>query len=209
MPAGLRLTGRPVLVIGGGRVALRKIRLLLKCRARVTLISPDVRPGIRRLADGGKIVWRRRRFHVRDGFHPRPVLVFVCTRDVAANDAAARRADREGIFVNRADCPDGSTLHVPAIARLGPLTAAISSGGLAPVYVRHVRRRIETLLGPGVRAEVKLARDVRRELKARVKDQAERRRILTQLVESGELAEAAAQPAGRRRAALSKWLKGL
>src|SRR3989338_10863615 len=62
LPVGLNVEGRPALVVGGGAVALRKIRMLGRCGAKVLVVSPEVRPEVRKMAAAGRIVWRRRRF---------------------------------------------------------------------------------------------------------------------------------------------------
>lgn len=208
LPLGLRLCGKNVLVVGGGAVALRKIRLLLRYQAGIVMVTPLARPELRRMAGAGKIAWRNRVYRRGDVTSGRrPVAVFACTDSAKINGRIAREADAAGIWVNRADCPDGSTAHVPSIARLGPLTLAIFSGGRAPVFVKYVRQRLERLLGPHVSAELNLLAEFRRRLRDRVDSAARRKRILTRLVQDGALERMARQPAGRRRALLNKELE--
>ncbi len=89
MPVGLRVRGRPVLVIGGGAVALRKILLLRRCGANVTVVSPGVRAKIARLASARKITHRRAEFRLSDILRENYAMVFVCTDSPRVNAAVA------------------------------------------------------------------------------------------------------------------------
>ena len=202
------MAARPVLVVGGGAVALRKIRVLLRCHARVTVVSPKVGPGIRRSAAACRSAWIKRPFAAGLISRLKPVLVFACTDSEQVNGEISRMASCRGIWVNRSDRPAESPVHFPAIARLGPnLCMAVFSGGRAPVYVKHLRKRIEKILGPRVSTELKLIDEFRRRLRARVEGSARRKRILTRLVEDGTVERVARQPAARRGPALRRLLE--
>ena len=206
MPAGIRLTGRAVLVVGGGAVALRKIRLLSRSGARITLISPDALPAIRNFAAAGKIVWRRKRWDGR-GVGPNPVMVFACTDDPAVNRKVAAWAKKSGAWINRADDPAGSNIHIPAIAKTGPILIALFSGGAAPAYVKYLRQRIWRALGPDISSELRLIAQIRRALKSRVPGAAERKRRLTALLKTGRIRVLAKKSPAARRAAVRQLLK--
>lgn len=208
LPVGLRLSGKPVLVVGGGAVALRKIRLLLRCQPRIVMVTPLSRTELRRMADAGKIAWRKRAYRPCDlTYGRRPVAVFACTDSETVNARVAREAGAAGIWVNRADSPNGSTVHVPSIARLGPLTLAIFSGGRAPVFVKYVRQRLERMLGPHVAVELNLLAEFRRRLRDRVGSAGRRKRILTRLVQDGAIERMSRLNARRRKSVLNKELE--
>ena len=139
-PIVLELTGVPVLVVGGGTVALRKIEGLLVARAAVTVVAPDVVDAIRALPV--RIItraWERRDLDaVR--------LVVTATDDPAVNAAVAADAQRRGIWVNAADDPANCTFTLPAVARDGPVTVAVSTGGASPALASHLRSEIERWL---------------------------------------------------------------
>ena len=145
-PVMLSLRGRPVLVVGGGEVALRKIEGLLDEGARVTAIAPEVAPGVEDLARRGAVVLHRRPHRAGDaaGF----ALVFAATDDRAVNDRVSREAQQAGIWVNVADEPERCTFHLPARVRRGALQVAIASDGGAPFVVRRLRQVLERRLGP-------------------------------------------------------------
>jgi uroporphyrin-III C-methyltransferase/precorrin-2 dehydrogenase/sirohydrochlorin ferrochelatase len=133
-----------VLVVGGGDVAERKIRLLRAAGARVTVIAPQLTPTLARQADAGDFVYRPGHF-VPDQVSDQR-LVIAATGDHAVNRAAAAAADARGIWVNVVDHSADSSCIVPAIVDRSPLLVAISSGGTAPMLARSIRARIEMLL---------------------------------------------------------------
>lgn len=150
MPIFTKLTGRPVLVIGGGAVAYRKIRLLCDAGARVTVVANKLCHDLEVMAGAGAI-------HVEPGpFRPEMldgmVLTYSATDDAALNAEVFAAGERVGRFVNAVDDPEHCNFITPAIVDRSPLVAAISSGGAAPVLARHIRMGLETrwpeTLGP-------------------------------------------------------------
>lgn len=209
-PVGLRLAGCPVLVVGGGSVALRKIRRLLRAGARVVMVSPAARPELRRLAMARKMVWLRRPFakSVLDTSAAR--LVFACTGSEETNQQVGLAASRAFLWVNRADSPADSTAHVPAVARLGPhLRLAIFSDGRAPVFVKYVRKRLEKVMGMRLAEEMKVLAAFRKRIRERVDGAPRRKRILTRLLEDGTVERLAQKPARLRSAALRRWMEDM
>jgi len=140
-PVTLGLSGRPVLVVGGGEVAERKIEGLLAEGARLTVISPEVRPAIEEWAGKGALQLRRRCHQAGDvaGF----ALVFAAADDRAANARVFAEARDAGIWVNVADDPELCTFHLPARVQRGALQIAIASQGGAPFVVRRLRQLLE------------------------------------------------------------------
>jgi uroporphyrin-III C-methyltransferase / precorrin-2 dehydrogenase / sirohydrochlorin ferrochelatase len=145
-PVTLALRGRPVLVVGGGEVALRKIEGLLAEGARLTVIAPAAVPGVEELARRGAVELRLRRHRPGDvaGF----ALVFAATDDRAANVRVSEEARDAGIWVNVADDPELCTFHLPARVQRGALQLAIASGGGAPFVSRRLRQVLERRFGP-------------------------------------------------------------
>jgi uroporphyrin-III C-methyltransferase/precorrin-2 dehydrogenase/sirohydrochlorin ferrochelatase len=141
----LDLRGRPVLVVGGGEVALRKVEGLLAEGARPTVVAPEVAPGIEALAGRGEIELWRRRHQPGDarGF----ALVFAATDDREVNVRVHDEARAEGLWVNVADVPDLCTFHLPARIRRGAMQVAVASDGGAPFVVRRLRQVLERRLG--------------------------------------------------------------
>jgi len=138
------LRGRRVLVVGGGEVAERKVRLLLSAGARVTVLAPQLTPGLEQQAVSDRLAVVRQAFA---GELPADLsLVIAATSDRDVNASIAAAAGARNLFVNVVDDAELSTFQVPAIVDRSPLVVAISSGGTAPVLARVVRERIESLL---------------------------------------------------------------
>ncbi len=138
-PVFLDLRGRKVVVIGGGRVAARKVRGLVEAGARVTVIAPEVTVD----AAVERVVRRKyRRGDLRGA-----ALAFAAADDRAVNRAVGEEARRRGIPVNVADRADECTFLVPARVRRGAVQIAISTGGTRPRLARELRERIEEALG--------------------------------------------------------------
>ncbi len=143
-PAFLNLSGRPVLLVGGGEPAARKLRLLLKARARVTAVAPQVTGEIADLAAAGRVVLHRRRFRSDDLVGQG--LVIGATGRPSVDGQIARAAEAAGLPVNIVDRPELSTFITPAIVDRDPVVIGISTGGTAPVLARRIRATIEAAL---------------------------------------------------------------
>jgi uroporphyrin-III C-methyltransferase/precorrin-2 dehydrogenase/sirohydrochlorin ferrochelatase len=126
-PLALKLDGRAVLVVGGGAVATRRVPALLDAGAVVTLVSPELTPALRGLADGGRLRWVARRFEDSDVDGAWLVQVVVDDPQAAVRVSAAAEARR--VFCVRADDRVAATAWTPAVTRHGPVTVAVLGGG--------------------------------------------------------------------------------
>ncbi len=145
-PVFLDLEERPVLVVGGGQVAARKMPALLASGAAVTVVSPELHPGLWEHAREGRIRWIPRRYVEGDesGF----ILVFALTDSTGVND---RVVGRTRGFVNSATFSRGHPIFLPFSVSAGPLTVAVGSEQGDPVLVRDVGKTLEELLnGRGI-----------------------------------------------------------
>jgi uroporphyrin-III C-methyltransferase/precorrin-2 dehydrogenase/sirohydrochlorin ferrochelatase len=126
-PLGLLLPGRRVLVVGGGGVATRRMPALLDAGADVVLVSPELTPALRDLADKGRLQWLPRRFDPSDV--DGAWLVHVAVDDPEAAAAVSVAAEARQIFCVRADDRDAATAWTPATTRHGPVTVGVTAGG--------------------------------------------------------------------------------
>ncbi|MFM7786442.1 MAG: bifunctional precorrin-2 dehydrogenase/sirohydrochlorin ferrochelatase, partial [Gammaproteobacteria bacterium] len=142
LPVFLDLRARGVLLVGGGKVALRKSELLAEAGARIDVCAPEVLPDLasRAVASGGVV--RHEVFH--PGVIADHALVFVATGVPEVDRAVHGAARSRGIPVNVADVPGLCDFILPAIVDRSPLIAAFSTGGKAPVLARWLRERLET-----------------------------------------------------------------
>ena len=171
------LHGRRVLVVGGGEVAERKVRLLREAGARVDVVARElVAP---ELSDGG-ITWLAREFEESqlDG----ALLVVAATDDAELNGRVASAARARCLLCNVVDDAERSGFIVPAIVDRSPLMIAISSGGVAPVLARLVRERVESLVDESFGALARLLQVWRTRIKRALPDVNDRRRFYEQAV---------------------------
>ncbi len=122
-PLGLRLSGRPVVVVGAGTVALRRVAALLEAGAQVHVVAPSATPALMDLAATGRLRWTAR------GYVPGDLdgawLAYACTDDPAVNTAVAEKAESLRIFCSRADDALAGSAWVPAVGRAGSVTVAV------------------------------------------------------------------------------------
>jgi len=143
-PAFLSLRGKTCAVVGGGHVALRKVRSLLSTGANIIIISPQLHPELQALLATGSIR------HIPGTYSREHLagasLVFAATNDPAINQQVAQDAQQQGLWTNIADNPDESDFHVPATIHRQDLTLAISTAGGSPAFARYVRELLEQAL---------------------------------------------------------------
>jgi precorrin-2 dehydrogenase/sirohydrochlorin ferrochelatase len=161
-PVNLDLSGRKVLVVGGGPVAARKVAGLLRAGAAVTVVAPDA---VAEIAEDPDVRWHQRAY--RRGEVASYRLAVTATDDPAVNRQVARDGDAANVFVNSADDPANCSFILPAVVTRGDLQIAISTNGRSPAMSAWVRKRLEQTftdvhaqlleLLSGVRDEVRAA----------------------------------------------------
>ena len=145
-PLLLDVSGRRVVVVGGGEVATRRVRDLRAAGAAVTVVSPSVSGRIHFFVNDGQVQWQARDFASRDVMGA--WLVVAATDDPAVNARAAEAAERNQIFCVRADLATAGTARTPAVVRRGPLTVAVNAGD-DPSRAASLREQIGTALDTG------------------------------------------------------------
>jgi len=167
------LTGLPVLVLGGGAVAERKITALLAAGAKVRVGASVLGAAVADWVAQGRIE------HIGDSFEPAWLddvwLVIAATDDHALNARVAALAQEKRVFANVVDDAALSRFQVPAVVDRAPLTVAISTAGAAPVLARRVRETLECQLDPALGDLVALAQRHRPRIAERWPDLAKRR----------------------------------
>jgi len=181
-PAFLDLRGRPCLVVGGGPVAERKAIALFDAGADISVVSPDITPHLRDLADKGKITHHAKSFSEHDlaGMF----LAVAATDVVAVNDAVAHACRTNGVLVNVATSPDEGTFIVPSVVERGDLLIAISTCGDSPALARRVREELERTYGPEYGVFLEKMALLRRRLLQDVPDEEVRRKVFQALVDA-------------------------
>lgn len=141
-PVNLNLVGRPVLVVGGGRIALRKVQQLLAAGGDVTVLAPQILPEF----DDMPVRLVRREYDSGDARSFR--LVITATGNVAVDQQIFDECEEAGIWVNSADDPQRCSFTLPASFRRGSLMVTVSTGGASPALASWLRARLEHEIGP-------------------------------------------------------------
>jgi len=142
-PINLDVAGRRVLVIGGGKVACRKVKKLRACGAEVTVVSPSFCSGLARLKGIQRIHRGYRKSDLRDVW-----LVVSAAGPQEVNRRVWKHASEANIPINVVDQPELCTFTVPAILSWGELLITISTGGGSPALSAEIRRSLTELIGP-------------------------------------------------------------
>jgi uroporphyrin-III C-methyltransferase/precorrin-2 dehydrogenase/sirohydrochlorin ferrochelatase len=145
--SGLDLSGRRVVLVGGGSVAQRRLPRLVGAGARVELVSPETTPSVSAMADTGEIVWHRRGY--ADGDLDGAWYALACTDDAEVNAAVCAEAERARVFCVRADSGTEGSAVTPASGRHGGLLVGVLSGG-EPLRSAAVRDSVLDGLRAGV-----------------------------------------------------------
>ena len=148
LPIFLDIKNRPVLVVGGGEMAARKVESLLKAEARVTVVADGLCPALLDLAGQGMLDHQTHAFGAGD--LEGAVLVFVATEDEHLSLRVSQLAQDAGIPVNVIDRFELCTFIMPAIIDRSPMMVAVSSGGDAPIIARVLKARLETFIPAGL-----------------------------------------------------------
>lgn len=185
LPLFADIKDRDCLIVGGGRVAERRVLLLGRAGAKLTVVAPEPSRELERLADEGAIRLARRAFDTEplDGYW----LIVAATDDSELNAAVAAAAHRARRLCNVVDDAELSTFIMPAIVDHDPVTIAISSAGKSPVLARWVKGVIETVLPVRLGDLATLAGRWRERAKQALPD-LERRRKFWQAMLEGEVA---------------------
>lgn len=183
LPIFLDVKARPCLVVGGGRVALRKLNHLLEAGAEARVIAPEVTAEIQALADKGAVQLQLREFAPTDldGL----LLVVAATDQREVNRQISEQARNLGLLVNVADQPEDCNFLMPAVIDRSPVVVAVSTGSASPVLARMIRARLESLVPAGYGRLAELCARYRDRVKERFDQQRDRRRFWDRVLQGG------------------------
>jgi siroheme synthase-like protein len=162
-PIFLNLKGKKCVVVGGGKVALRKVKTLLNCGADVTVISPKPHAEISKLFKTKAIRLVRRNYEQGD---LKGTALSIAATDVKkTNRKVAEEAKKNGTLVNVVDDPESSDFIIPSFFRRGDLSVAVSTSGLSPALAKKVRAKLEKNIGMEYAYLLSLIAEIRSEIK--------------------------------------------
>ena len=180
-PVFFDLAGQKVLIVGGGDVALRKISLLERTGASITVVAPVIAPELLARAAAGQLKLALREFAAEDLDGAR--LVIVATSRRAVNRWIANLSESRNIPVNVVDDREASRFIVPAIIDRDPVMVAISTGGTSPVLARRLRERLEAMIPKRIGELASWLKALRAGTRLRLRDSDERRRFFEAVVD--------------------------
>ncbi len=176
-PVFLNLKERLCVVVGGGDVAERKVRGLLRAGARVKVVSPELTEGLEELRNRGLIKHVKRAYQeddIRDAF-----LVIAATSEMDVNRAVFK--DARNVPVNVVDVPELCSFIVPSIVNRGDLTVAISTSGVSPALARSIREELEVFFPEETGEFLEFLKDIRSRIKQTVPDSTTREAVLKEI----------------------------
>jgi precorrin-2 dehydrogenase/sirohydrochlorin ferrochelatase len=181
-PINLNIKDRQCLVIGGGKVALRKVQRLVSCQAIVRIISPQVVSQLAEIAqkEGIEILYKEVcSADLNDAF-----MIFATTNDAMVNRSIARWAQEKNILCNIADRPDQSDFTLPSVIEQGDLNISISTNGKSPALSRFIRKRLQDEFGQEYATFLELMGNLRQILNTEISCQKKRQKIYQSLLDS-------------------------
>lgn len=181
-PVYFKLDHKLCLVVGGGRVAERKIGSLLECGAVVRVVSPEVTPLIEQWNHQEKVELRQREYHPND--LDDTFLVFAATNQPKVNQRIVEDCRIKNLPINVVDDPEGCNFAVPSVVRRGKLSIAVSTGGASPLLAAKIRRQLERHFGPEYGEFLEILADLRQRILNEVEEIEDRQVIFGKLIES-------------------------
>jgi uroporphyrin-III C-methyltransferase/precorrin-2 dehydrogenase/sirohydrochlorin ferrochelatase len=186
LPIFFNIAGRPCLVVGGGEVAIRKVRQLRRVHAEVHVMAPLLCDGLAELQAQGDIYYHPQKF--QDDIINTYVLVIAATNDRQVNEKISTLAQANKIPVNVVDQPELCSFIMPSLVDRDPVQIAISTGGASPVLARLLRSRLETMIPSSYGRLAMLMQEFRDTVKKKIPQMQKRRRFWERILQ-GPIAE--------------------
>jgi siroheme synthase-like protein len=193
-PANFIVAGRRCVVVGAGRIALRKIEGLLAAGADIEVIAPEAVDGLRALADAGTVRWSAREFVASD--LDDAWLAVTATSTPAVNRAVFLAGEERRVWVNAADDPANCSFSLMSVVRQGDIVVTIGTNGRSPALATFLRDHVATEMGKEYAQLLELLSETREAIRdsGRSSEDADWRRALDsgilELIRAGREAEA-------------------
>jgi precorrin-2 dehydrogenase/sirohydrochlorin ferrochelatase len=181
-PIQLDIQNRNCLVVGGGGVGTRKVITLLKCRAKVTVVSPVISERLQNLAKSAALMLKPRPYRTADleGMF----LVIGATDDEPLNRQISSDAERRNTLCNIADRPEVCNFILPAIVQRDDLVITISTSGRSPALAKKIRKTLESQFGEEYGDFLQLMGAIRNKLLSQAHEPEAHKPLFEQLIDS-------------------------
>jgi len=182
-PICLNIKDKKCVVVGGGEVALRKVKSLIEADAKVVVISPEIIPSLKELVKKNKITYvnqeYKSKYIKKDTF-----LVIAASNDKQLNAKIAHDADKLNLLINVVDSPKLGNFILPATLRRGKLIISISTSGQSPALARKIKKDLLSIYGIEYEILVNLLGKLRTKVQAKYKDEESRKLFWEKLINS-------------------------
>ena len=193
----LKLDGKTIMVVGGGAEAHRKLQSMLDSGAKIWVISRDFTPEIQKLGEEKQVALLKTGIKDAqvfvDSLSPKPYILFAATNDSNLNAELVKAAKYYNCIVYSVDNPQQSDFILPAVAHMGDVKIAVSTGGKSPAMAHVLRERIEKMVTPQDLLEIQLQEKARIMLKTKVADPKLRSKTLYDILNCVEIKQALSQ----------------
>jgi siroheme synthase-like protein len=163
-PVNLLVAGRKAVVVGGGRIAARKIEGLLELEAAVTVVAPDIGSQVAEMADTNRVELIRRGFEASD--LDDAWLVVTATDDPLVNATVFAEAETRRMFCNSADDPENCSFTLMSVVRQADLVVALGTGGRSPALATWLKQHVQQEMGPEYALLLDLLSETRETMRA-------------------------------------------
>ncbi len=185
-PAFINIKDRRSTVIGGGKIAERKVENLIRAESKITVISPEITDKLQQWVDDGTITYLNRSY--QEGDINDALLAIAATNDSVLNEQIAQHAHARNILINVVDNPELCSYIVPSLIDRSPVTIAISTGGASPVLARQLRMKLETMVPTSCGELAGITEEYRNKVKERFDTSEERQQFWEDTIK-GQFAE--------------------
>jgi len=179
-PICLKLKGVLCLVIGGGNVALRKARSLIRCQARIIVVSPELCKGFKSPKIRKNVIYKKSAY--KKYFLKKAFIVIAATDNERTNLQIAKDAHKKDILINVVDQPDLCNFYVPAVVKKGPILASVATSGIFPGLAKKIKKDFSAQLDKYAK-DLKILSKLRDAVKKEFKNKQVRKGIIQGLLE--------------------------
>ncbi|MCP3922099.1 MAG: bifunctional precorrin-2 dehydrogenase/sirohydrochlorin ferrochelatase [Desulfobacterales bacterium] len=144
-PVNLDIKNKKCLVVGGGKVGGRKIKTLLKCGAKVSLVSPEISESVLKIENTDLTIHKR---DYKDSDLKGIFIVICATNNEKLNNKISIHAKERNILCNIADQPEACDFTLPSVVSRGDLIVTVSTGGKSPAFAKSIRKELDEMFGP-------------------------------------------------------------
>lgn len=186
-----KLTGKIVLIFGGGKTGEKKAKKFLQANSTVIVVSKDFTDGLKRLSRQGKLKLVEAKLEIDSpsivSLISKSDLVIAATNDPTLNENFVNEARKREILVCAVDMPSINDFNIPAIAHIGEIRIAISTGGKSPAMARILRKKVEEIITKEDVLQVELQHYARNLVKFHIPDEKARRDVLYKIIQNSSI----------------------